>query len=148
LQETKKTMLRKSLISVVLLIIALATNGTGPAAASTFQFQGASQDLRPVPSVPSDATASVGETGEELREEFHQTYPLSQTGRISLENINGGVQIKVWERAAVQVDAIKKAYRQNRLNEAKIEVNATQENIRIKTEYPDENQNFRSDDRR
>src|SRR6185369_12694596 len=130
-------MLRKSLIGVVLLIIALAGNGTGPAAAS-------GQDLRPVPSVPSDPTASVGDTGEELREEFHQTYPLSPTGRISLENINGGVQIKVWDRAAVQVDAIKKAYRQNRLNEAKIEVNATQENIRIKTEYPDENQNFRS----
>jgi len=134
-------MLRKSLITVVLLIIAVASNGTGSAAAN-------GQDLRPVPCVPADSTSAVGETGEELREEFHQTYPLSQNGRISLENINGGVQIKVWDRAAVQVDAIKKAYRQNRLNEAKIEVNATEENIRIKTEYPDENQNFRSDERR
>jgi DUF4097 and DUF4098 domain-containing protein YvlB len=134
-------MLRKSLITVVLLITAVATNGTGSAAAS-------GQDLRPVPCVPADSTSAVGETGEELREEFHQTYPLSQNGRISLENINGGVQIKVWDRAAVQVDAIKKAYRQNRLNEAKIEVNATEENIRIKTEYPDEDQNFRSDERR
>ena len=80
-----------------------------------------------------------------MREEFHQTYPLSATGRVSLENINGGVQIKVWDRAAVQVDAIKKAYRKDRLAEAKIEVNSTEENIRIKTEYPDENQNFRSD---
>ncbi|HEU4832940.1 MAG TPA: hypothetical protein VFS90_00940 [Pyrinomonadaceae bacterium] len=134
-------MLRKSLIGIVLLIIALASNGTGPAAAS-------GQDLRPVPSVPADPTAAVGETVQDLREEFHQTYPLSQTGRISLENINGGVQIKVWDRAAVQVDAIKKAYRRDRLNEAKIEVNATEENIRIKTEYPFENQNFRNDERR
>jgi DUF4097 and DUF4098 domain-containing protein YvlB len=131
-------MIRKSLISVVLLTVALATNGAGAAA-------NVLQDLRPVPSVPAaDSTTAVGETGEELREEFHQTYPLSPTGRISLENINGGVQIKVWDQASVQVDAIKKAYRQNRLNEAKIEVNATQENIRIKTEYPYENQNFRS----
>src|SRR5215213_7959698 len=138
-------MLRKSLISVVLLIIAVASNGAGPAAASAL----VRQDLRPVPSVPAvDPTASVGETGEELREEFHQTYPLSQTGRISLENINGGVQIKVWDQAAVQVDAIKKAYRKERLNEARIEVNATEENIRIKTEYPHENQNFRGDERR
>lgn len=119
-------MIRKSLISLGLLIVALATNGAGAAA----------------------AIGEPGETGEELREEFHQTYPLSPTGRISLENINGGVQIKVWDQASVQVDAIKKAYKQNRLNEAKIEVNATQENIRIKTEYPDENQNFRSDERR
>jgi DUF4097 and DUF4098 domain-containing protein YvlB len=142
-------MLRKSLISVVLLTLALATNGT----ASSFNFQGGRQDrdhdFRSVPSVPAvDATGAGGETGDELREEFHQTYPLSQTGRISLENINGGVQIKVWDRAAVQVDAIKKAYRQNRLNEAKIEVNATEENIRIKTEYLWENQTFRNDERR
>jgi DUF4097 and DUF4098 domain-containing protein YvlB len=138
-------MLRKSLISIVLLIIALASNGAGPAAASALSRQ----DLRPVPSVPAaEATTAVGEPGEELREEFHQTYPLSPTGRISLENINGGVQIKIWDRAAVQVDAVKTAYRRERLNEAKIEVNATEENIRIKTDYPDGNLNFRGDDRR
>jgi DUF4097 and DUF4098 domain-containing protein YvlB len=138
-------MLRKSLIGVVLLIVALASNGAGPAAASGLSIQERRQDLRPVPSVPAtDPLAAVGESFQELREEFHQTYPLSQTGRISLENINGGVQIKIWDRAAVQVDAIKKAYRQNRLNDAKIEVNATEENIRIKTEYPYENQTFRS----
>src|SRR6476469_227091 len=139
-------MLRKSLIGVVLLIIAVAGNGAGPAAASS----AGRQDLRPVPSVPAtaDATTAVGESGDEVREEFHQTYSLSPTGRIGLENINGGVQIKVWDRAAVQVDAIKKAYRKDRLDEAKIEVNATEENISIKTEYPYESMNFRSDNRR
>src|SRR5688572_28253410 len=131
-------MLRKSLISIALLIIAMVSNGAGPAIASV-------QDLRPVPSIPSaDATTAVAETGEELREEFHQTYPISPTGRVSLENINGGVQIKAWDQASVQVDAIKRAYRRERLAEAKIEISATEENIRIKTEYPDENQNFRS----
>ncbi|HEX6650537.1 MAG TPA: DUF4097 family beta strand repeat-containing protein [Pyrinomonadaceae bacterium] len=129
----------KSLISAVLLSVALASNGASPAAASIV----ARQEIRPVPSVPSDSTGCVPESGEELREEFHQTYPLSPTGRVSLENINGGVQIKVWDRAALQVDAIKKAYRKDRLAEARIEVNATEENIRIKTEYPDENQTFR-----
>ena len=135
-------MLMKTLISVVLLIVALASNGAGPVAAS--------QELRPVPSVPStvDTTACAEQPGEEVREEFHQTYPLSATGRVSLENINGGVQIKVWDRSAVQVDAIKRAYRRERLAEAKIEVNATEENIRIKTEYPDENQSFYKDNRR
>ncbi|HYV81906.1 MAG TPA: DUF4097 family beta strand repeat-containing protein [Pyrinomonadaceae bacterium] len=142
-------MITNSLISVVLLIAALATNGAGPAATSGLN----SQDRRPVPSVPAtDSTTAViivtGDTGEELREEFHQTYPLSPTGRISLENINGGVQIKVWDQASVQVDAIKKAHRQGRLNEAKIVVNATEENIKIKTEYPDENMIIRSDERR
>ena len=142
-------MLTKSLISVVLLIIALASNGAGPAAANALSLQERQQDLRPLPAAPEvDPTASVADTGEEFREEFHQTYSLSPTGRISLENINGGVQIKVWDRPAVQVDAIKKAYRKDRLDEAKIQVNATEENIRIKTEYPYENMNFRNDHRR
>src|SRR5215510_10263520 len=126
-------MLTKSLIGAVLLSVTMVSDGR--------------QDLRQVPSVPTtaDSTGSAGDGGEELREEFHQTYNLSPTGRVSLENINGGVQIKVWDRAAVQVDAIKKAYRRDRLNEAKIEVNATEENIRIKTEYPDRDQDFRND---
>jgi DUF4097 and DUF4098 domain-containing protein YvlB len=138
-------MLMKSLISTVLLSIALVSNGASLAGAA-----GMRQDVRPVPGVPStiDTAACAGEPGEELREEFHQTYPLSLTGRVSLENINGGVQIKIWDRAAVQVDAVKKAYRKDRLSEARIEVNASEESIRIKTEYPDENQNFSSDERR
>lgn len=133
----------KPLISAVLLSVALTSNGAGSLAAN------GRQDPRPAPHGPAagDSTFEVseaGESGEEVREEFHQTYPLSPTGRVSLENINGDVQIKVWDRAAVQVDAVKKAYRKDRLTEATIEVNATEENIRIKTEYPDGPQNFRS----
>jgi DUF4097 and DUF4098 domain-containing protein YvlB len=123
-----------------LLSVALTSNGAGPLA------EIGRQDPRPVAQGPSaaDSTYAVSESGEEMREEFHQTYPLSQSGRVSLENINGDLQIKVWDRAAVQIDAIKKAYRKDRLAEATIEVNATEENIRIKTEYPDEPQNFRN----
>jgi len=126
-------MLTKSLIGAVVLSVTLVSNGR--------------QDVRQIPVAPPSVETNVpaGEPGEELREEFHQTYNLSPTGRVSLENINGGVQIKVWDRAAVQVDAVKKAYRRDRLNEAKIDVNATEENISIKTEYPDRDQYFRSD---
>ena len=130
-------MLTKSLIGAVLLSTALVSSGR--------------QDLRqiqvppPPPAPQAVESAAEVEPGEELREEFHQTYNLSPTGRVSLENINGGVQIKVWDRGAVQVDAIKKAYRRDRLNEARIEVNSTEENIRIKTQYPDRDQYFRSD---
>jgi DUF4097 and DUF4098 domain-containing protein YvlB len=133
-------MLTKSLIGAVLLSATLASNGQ--------------QDMRqrqipvappPPPTVETVVPVEPGESGDELREEFHQTYNLSPTGRVSLENINGGVQIKVWDRAAVQVDAVKRAYRRDRLNEAKIDVNATEENIRIKTEYPDRDQYFSRD---
>ncbi|HET8783197.1 MAG TPA: DUF4097 family beta strand repeat-containing protein [Pyrinomonadaceae bacterium] len=132
----------KRLITIVMLVLGLVSAGTGFATA-TGLFN---QDQRPVPSVPSteNCTASPVQPAQDLREEFHQTYPLSATGRVSLSNINGGVQIKVWDRAAVQVDAIKKAYRKERLDEAKIEVTATEDNVRIRTDYPDGNQNFRS----
>ena len=135
-------MLKKALITGVLIALALATNGTRPASAVGVL----TQDHRPLPCDSSsvDSSADPGDSGEEFREEFHQTYPLSATGRVALENINGGVQIKVWDRAAVQVDATKKAYRKERLAEAKIEIDSTEDNLHIKTEYPDWNQNFRS----
>jgi DUF4097 and DUF4098 domain-containing protein YvlB len=135
-------MLIKTLISAILLTVALTSNGTGLLAAE------GRQDSRPAVQGPSaaDSTSAVsepGDSGEEVREEFHQTYPMSLTGRVSLENINGDVQVKVWDRPAVQVDAVKRAYRKDRLTEATIDVNATEENIRIKTEYPDGVQGFR-----
>jgi len=138
-------MVKKLLITAVVLTVALATNGTTAAVATG---QTGSQEARPVPAVPFGVESMGGEPGEQVTEEFHQTYPLSATGRVNLANINGGVKIKVWDRAAVQVDAIKKAYRRERLDEAKIEVTATEENIRIKTDYPDESLNFRGDQRR
>jgi DUF4097 and DUF4098 domain-containing protein YvlB len=85
---------------------------------------------------------------DEVRDEFHQTYPLSANGRISLENINGGVRISVWDRNEVKVDAAKRAYRRERLDEARIEVNATADSIRIKTQYPDRDQTFTDDEGR
>lgn len=139
-------MLIKTLIGVFLLSVALASNGVEPAAANGL----ARQDPGLIPVQPSSDPEGcvIAQPGQELREEFHQTYPLSATGRVSLENINGGVQIKVWDRAAVQVDAIKKAYKPHRLAEAQIQVNSTEESIRIRTDYPDQNQNFRNDERR
>lgn len=141
-------MLNKLLIAAILVTAALVTYGTLPAGAAG---QGAPQQVwqPPAPPAPADPEpAGAGQPGEQLTEEFHQTYPLSATGRVNLGNINGGVKIKVWDRAAVQVDAIKKAFRKERLAEATIEVTSTEENIRIKTEYPERNQSFYKDDRR
>lgn len=80
--------------------------------------------------------------GDELTEEFHQIYPLSATGRVSIQNINGDVHIAVWDQNVVKVDAIKRAYQRERLDEAKIEVVNSADSVRIKTEYPDRNQTF------
>jgi DUF4097 and DUF4098 domain-containing protein YvlB len=138
-------MLSKALITAAVALCALVSNGNGSAIA-------VDPNQRKLPEPRTTITLpdceEPGSIDQDQREEFHQTYPLSPTGRVSLENLNGGVQIKVWDRAEVQIDAVKRAYRRERLGEAKIEINATQDNIRIRTEYPDYNQNFRSDERR
>jgi DUF4097 and DUF4098 domain-containing protein YvlB len=71
-----------------------------------------------------------------VTEEFHQVYPLSATGRVEIKNINGDVHITGWDRDEVKVDAIKTAWTKERLDEAKIEVHAGENDISIHTEYP------------
>jgi DUF4097 and DUF4098 domain-containing protein YvlB len=71
-----------------------------------------------------------------LTEEFHQTYALTADGRVELDNINGAVHISSWDRNEVKVDAVKYADTKERLDEAKIEVDAGKESISIRTKYP------------
>ena len=73
----------------------------------------------------------------EVTEDFHRTVPLSANGRVSLENINGNVTITGWERNEVQIDAVKKARDQQKLDEARIEVDASSDSVQIKTKYPE-----------
>ncbi|MGH9351292.1 MAG: DUF4097 family beta strand repeat-containing protein [Terriglobia bacterium] len=70
------------------------------------------------------------------RQEFHQTYKLNPTGQVSLENINGSVQITGWDQNEVKVDAVKSADSQDTLNRIKIDVNSSPNGVYIKTEFP------------
>ncbi|HEV7904795.1 MAG TPA: hypothetical protein VGO96_13215, partial [Pyrinomonadaceae bacterium] len=75
--------------------------------------------------------------GNELREEFHQSYPLSAQGRVTLKNISGAVRITAWDRAEVRVDAVKRATTRERLDEAKIVVEASSDSVNIESRYPE-----------
>ena len=77
-----------------------------------------------------------------LSEEFHQTYALTPDGRIELDNINGPVHISSWDQNQVKVDAVKYADTKERLDEAKIEIDARNDSISIRTKYPDHNQRW------
>jgi DUF4097 and DUF4098 domain-containing protein YvlB len=72
----------------------------------------------------------------EVTQEFHKTVPLSADGRVSLSNINGDVEITGWNKNEVQIDAVKTARDQSRLDEARIEVNAGSNSVEIETHYP------------
>jgi DUF4097 and DUF4098 domain-containing protein YvlB len=75
-------------------------------------------------------------------EEFHQTYAIAADGRVELDNINGAVHISSWERNEVKVDAVKYAGTKERLDEARIEVDAGKDYVSIRTKYPDHDLNF------
>ncbi|HEX8129349.1 MAG TPA: DUF4097 family beta strand repeat-containing protein, partial [Pyrinomonadaceae bacterium] len=73
-----------------------------------------------------------------VREEFHQSYPLSARGRVTLKNISGTVRITAWDRAEVRVDAVKRAESRERLEEARITVDASADSVNIETRYPED----------
>lgn len=72
-----------------------------------------------------------------LTEEFHQTYTITPDGRVELDNINGAVHISSWDQNVVKVDAVKYADTKERLDEAKIEVDAGKDYVSIRTQYPE-----------
>src|SRR5262249_9479047 len=72
---------------------------------------------------------------QELREEFHQTYPLTKQGKVSLDNVNGDVRVVTWDRDEIQVDAVKHAKQQEEMDRLTIEVNAKADSIGIKSRY-------------
>lgn len=77
-----------------------------------------------------------------FKEEFHQTYAITSDGRIELDNINGDVHISSWDRNEVKVDAVKYADTKERLDEAKIEVDAEKDSLSIRTKYPNHDHNW------
>ncbi len=82
------------------------------------------------------SSVMMQQQGELLREEFHQTYPLSAQGRVSVNNINGSVRVVAWDRNEVKVDAVKSAYRRDRLDETKIAVRSDANAFHVETDYP------------
>src|SRR6266571_4737154 len=140
-------MLNKALIASMTLAAALLSSGNWPAASGLAAKVDQLTELQSFPSQPRTTPEVEQQRGEEVRAEFHQTYPLAANGRVSLENLNGNVRITVADGNEVQVNAVKRAYNRERLAEAKIEVAATSDAIRIRTDYPDRDQNFTSDER-
>jgi DUF4097 and DUF4098 domain-containing protein YvlB len=72
----------------------------------------------------------------EVTQEFHKTVPLSSNGTVDIENVNGNVDITGWNKNEVQIDAIKTASDQQKLDNINIDVNATSNSVEIKTRYP------------
>ena len=72
----------------------------------------------------------------DVRQDFHQTYPLDAQGRFALNNVNGPVKITGWDRNEVRIDAVKTAHSQECLDQIKINVDAHLSSVEVRTEYP------------
>lgn len=81
-----------------------------------------------------------------VQEEVHLTYPLSAGGRVSLENVNGDVEIEAWDRNEVEIRATKSAGDAELLAELEVEVDASADSVRIRTEYPNQRGSWFGDD--
>ena len=134
--------MKRSILAILILTAALLSIG------SNRERIARADGTRHQPNDNRVATLDEPQNSQELTEEFHQTYPLNATGRVSIENINGGVRISVWDQNEVKVDAVKRAYTKERLDEAKIDVSSTPDSVRIRTKYPNRNQSFNDGEQR
>lgn len=76
------------------------------------------------------AAADVKET-----EKF--TFEVSSGARISLENINGSIEITGGNGGTVEITAYKKAGKQEYLDDLEVAIDASDDYIRIETNHPD-----------
>ena len=71
-----------------------------------------------------------------LEATFEQTYHVNPDARISIKNTDGSIRIYGADTTDVKLQAIKKAYDQDRLDKISINVTAQANSVSIDTVYP------------
>lgn len=89
------------------------------------------------------AAASVASAGDYRETEvIERTIPLSAGGMLTLENLNGGIEVRSWGREEIQLIATKKANADSReealerLSRTEIVIDQSSGRVDIRTEYP------------
>ncbi len=73
---------------------------------------------------------------DRYKEDFHYSYPLSSGGRVTLENMNGSVEISTWEKESVEINGTKYASSQQGLNDIRIDIANSPNSLTIRTIQP------------
>jgi DUF4097 and DUF4098 domain-containing protein YvlB len=81
-------------------------------------------------------TAFAVGADQPYEEYLDQTYPVSASARVSLDNVNGDVSVEVWGSDEVRIQAVKRASAPELLAELEIEIHATGDAVAIDTHYP------------
>jgi len=75
--------------------------------------------------------------GQEFKEDFLKTFPLAAGGSFSLDNTNGVVRLSTWDKAEVEIRAVKTARGDKEdLDKVKIEVSSSPGTVKVETIYP------------
>ena len=74
-----------------------------------------------------------GDGPGQYQENFHASFKVDASARLSLDNENGGVEISSWEKNEVEVNAVKFASSESQLKDVKIEASATNGLVSIRT---------------
>jgi hypothetical protein len=82
------------------------------------------------------AGLNASSPAKDFVEELHKTYPLNADGQIQLDNVNGKIRIVAWDRAEVQLDAVKHAGTRQDLENLKIEIDSQSGRLTVHTKYP------------
>lgn len=78
-----------------------------------------------------------------FEDKFERTIDLVRDGKVIINNVSGNIEVRTWDRAQVQIDALKvsRSTTQARAKENadKVEITIAEEDstVRIKTEYPE-----------
>jgi len=70
------------------------------------------------------------------KEPFSQTHAFSPTGTVRLDNINGHVEVRAWDRNEILVEGEKSATSQEVLNRIKVEITITDDQAEITVHLP------------
>jgi len=86
--------------------------------------------------------------GEKFEEKFNKTEALARDGKIIINNVSGGIVVKTWDKAEVQIAARKVAdvgsLEKAKENWAKVTIEVTKSGniVQIDTKYPERSRNL------
>ncbi|MFC2166356.1 DUF4097 domain-containing protein [Acidobacteriota bacterium] len=85
----------------------------------------------------------IAQNKVKFEEKFEKTLDLVKNGKVIIGNLSGNIEVKTWNKAQVQIDALKvsrettQAKAKENMGLVKIVITEENSTLRIKTEYPE-----------
>jgi DUF4097 and DUF4098 domain-containing protein YvlB len=93
-----------------------------------------------IPMIPRIALIGLLTAGALQAESFSQTrsetHPFDPRGRVRIEDANGSISVKGWDRPEVSIQVEKKGSSEEYVNEIRVDIDASPQSLSIKTVYP------------